>query len=156
MLSPSQLRAYIVRPTLVTLGMWTAAAEDLVMGTAAQESRLTWIRQLRGGPALGLWQMEPATHDDVSRYVINRPAIRDGIERAAGVVRLDSRYLVGNLPYACALCRVHYWRVPEPLPGAGDVRGLSHYWKRYYNTAAGRGTPDEWIASYHDMKHAED
>lgn len=54
---------YVVRPVLRVMSAWSQPAEDLVMGTAAQESRLTYLRQLGGGPALGLWQMEPATHD---------------------------------------------------------------------------------------------
>jgi len=62
-LDAGQLRMYVVRPVLRVMSAWSQPAEDLVMGTAAQESRLTYLRQLGGGPALGLWQMEPATHD---------------------------------------------------------------------------------------------
>ena len=43
-------------------------AENLLMGTAAQESALgEYIRQLGNGPALGIFQMEPETFDDIVR-----------------------------------------------------------------------------------------
>lgn len=41
-----------------------------------------------------------------------------------------------NLIYATAMCRVHYRRVPEPLPPAGDLEAQAAYWKAHYNTAA--------------------
>jgi len=49
----------IIEPTLEELGMFSAAASELVLGTAIQESRLTYIKQLGTGPALGVCQMEP-------------------------------------------------------------------------------------------------
>ena len=45
--------------------MWSTAAEELVLGTAIVESSLIYISQHGAGPALGLWQVEPATHDDL-------------------------------------------------------------------------------------------
>jgi hypothetical protein len=65
MIDPRQFRALIVRPALESINLWSQQAEDLVMGTAAQESRLIYLRQLGNGPALGLFQMEPATHNDI-------------------------------------------------------------------------------------------
>ncbi len=41
---------------------------------------------------------------------------------------------IWNLAYATAMCRVHYLRVPRPLPDAGAVRAMGEYWKRHYNT----------------------
>src|SRR5260221_162978 len=41
------------------------APVELLLGTALQESGLTYRVQLGGGPARGLFQMEPNTHDDI-------------------------------------------------------------------------------------------
>ena len=61
-----QLRKDIVRPAIEKIGLWSQEAEDLLIGTAAQESHLgTYLRQLGDGPALGIFQMEPATHNDI-------------------------------------------------------------------------------------------
>ncbi len=65
MLDIPQFRANIVRPTLEAVGAHNRAAEDLVLGTALQESNLRYLRQLNDGPARGVYQMEPATHDDI-------------------------------------------------------------------------------------------
>ena len=60
-----QLRREVLRPTLRYLELWSPAAENLVIGTAAHESGgCRYLTQI-GGPALGLYQIEPATHDDL-------------------------------------------------------------------------------------------
>src|SRR5262245_44149952 len=80
-LSSEQLRNYIVIPTLKHLDPeipYSAAAVNLVMGTAAQESGLRWLDQNdpggRPGPGYGLWQMERGTHDDIWLHWIGRTA----------------------------------------------------------------------------------
>ncbi len=155
MISPTQLRRLVVRPVLTAIGAWSEAAEQLVMGTAAHESGLRYIKQI-GGPALGIWQMEPATHDDIrENYLRYRPAMIELIGEASGVSALESRYLTGNLFYGAAMCRVHYLRVPDPLPEPDDLRGLASYWKQHYNTYAGRGTVDDWMTHYANMRRRE-
>ena len=52
-LDPGQLLALVIRPTLKYLEWDGRAAEQLVLGTAITESRLRYIKQLGGGPALG-------------------------------------------------------------------------------------------------------
>ncbi|HEV2650775.1 MAG TPA: hypothetical protein VGU69_05935, partial [Rhizomicrobium sp.] len=67
-LSPSQiffaqLANVVVRPTLARLGLNDGpVALNLLLGTAAQESGGTYLAQYPTGPALGLWQIEPNTH----------------------------------------------------------------------------------------------
>jgi hypothetical protein len=151
-LYPRQLRELIVRPVLIDLGWWSQPAEDLVMGTAAQESRLRYLRQLPNGPALGIWQMEPATHDrHWHMYITPRQSLRARImdtcrlaEPVAGIPSATT--LLFNLRYGAAMCRLHYRRVPAPLPE--DLAGQAAYWKDYYNTADGAGTVAEYVANY--------
>jgi len=147
-LDAGQLRMYVVRPVLQVMSAWSRPAEDLVMGTAAQESRLQYLRQLGGGPALGLWQMEPATHDDIwDNWLSGKPAMRLSV---LGVSRMDSRpppeALVYNLRYAAAMCRAHYLRKPGAIPA--DLPGQAAYWKQNYNTPLGAGTVAEYIRNY--------
>lgn len=123
------------------------------MGTAAAESRLQYLAQI-GGPALGLWQMEPATHSDCWRsYLDYRKDLAGRVMLAAGRGTSTPRqppddWLVFNLRYAAAICRVHYLRVPHPLPAADDVEGLARYWKAHYNTALGAGTVEHFVNAY--------
>ena len=64
-MNAGDIREYAVRPALEMIELWSQVAEDLVMGTAAQESHFSYLEQLHQGPALGMWQMEPATFRDI-------------------------------------------------------------------------------------------
>ncbi|ADZ91088.1 hypothetical protein GV054_09095 [Marinomonas mediterranea] len=151
----AQLRDLVVVPTLSNLGMYSLAAEQLVMGTIAQESRGTYLKQLGKGPALGLIQMEPATHADIWRNFVRYTkrltvdlrallsAEADDVFEVCGVP--DDTELITNLKYAVAMCRVHYWRKPQTLPEANNIKALGEYWKDHYNTFKGAGTVDEFI-----------
>lgn len=158
MINARHFRELVVRPTLEMLGLHSAAAESLLLGTAAHESKLSYLCQLGGGPALGVYQIEPATHSDVWRNFLR---YRAGM--AAQVWRIASRRvmegmdrdihpphdeLVTNLAYATAIARLVYYRARPPLPNADDLRGLGNYWKAHYNTASGKGTPEQWVAAY--------
>ena len=150
-----QLRKYIVRPALKAIDAWSPAAEGLVMGTAAQESHLKYVRQLGDGPALGLFQMEPATHDDIwNNYLHWRERRADKICQAiqydniALISPPSAERMMWDFRYAAIMCRVHYRRVPKPLPDEHDIHGLAAYWKEFYNTPAGAGTADEFVNNY--------
>ena len=143
-MDPEIFRDLIIRPTLGVLNMGGRAAEDLLLGTALVESGLKHLRQIRG-PALGFYQCEPATYADILAYVRARPTLMRRLRPLiAGPGLPDAAQLVWNLKFATAICRLHYWRVPAPIPG--DVAGQAAYWKRYYNTVHGRGTAAKYIA----------
>jgi hypothetical protein len=48
--------------------------------------------------------------------------------------------------FAVLMARIHYYRFPEAIPA--DLRGQAEYWKRRYNTTAGKGTPDKYITDW--------
>lgn len=140
----SDLARYVIIPTLhrltsVELGIDGIAARQLVLGTAMVESDLRFLHQVRG-PALGLWQMEPATHDDIwEHWLQHRPELVEAMAEL-GSWPLGAELLCGNLYYAAAMCRIHYRRHPSSLPPAGDSLGLARMWKAVYNTRLGKGT----------------
>lgn len=142
-----QLRDLIKR-VLVTLDLHSESAENLLMGTAAQESGLgEYIRQIGGGPALGIFQMEPATFKDiVQNYLQYKPDLAKQIMAVSGVNALRSEYLEYNLALSICMCRVHYLRVSEKMPE--NLVGWAKYWKEYYNTRLGKGTEEEFIRNF--------
>lgn len=145
------LRYEIVRPTLERIRLFSPEAEELILGTIAQESHMgEFLKQLEGGPALGICQMEPATHDDIyANFLRYRPQLRtDLLGLASDYAGVTAYEMVGNLRYSVAMCRVHYFRVPKALPKLGDVYGQAAYWKRWYNTSLGKGTKKEFIENY--------
>lgn len=155
MIHPNQFRLLVVRPVLQRLDMHSPAAEDLLMGTAAQESKMgRFLRQHPTGPARGVFQMEPSTHDDIWRNFLSHRSQTARIVRGyrttdSGMPDYDE--MQGNLYYAAAMCRLHYRRVRERLPDYGDVAGYARYWKLYYNTPAGKGTEHEFIRNWNRL-----
>lgn len=141
-----QLRE-LIEHVLRDIDMYSESAVELLMLTAAVESNLgEYIKQKGGGPALGIFQMEPDTEDDIwFSYLYYRDAKQRIVEKYDSAGEFD---LWANLGYQIVLCRFHYYRVPEPLPAADDIRGLAFYWKRYYNTRKGKGTVKKAIAKY--------
>ena len=76
MMLASQAQSLVIRPALEKLSLRSLSAEELVLGTAIVESGLTYLKQHGDGPALGLWQVEPATHDDLYTNFLNyRPEL---------------------------------------------------------------------------------
>src|SRR5882757_814136 len=65
-----------IRPSLITINLWSAAAEQLLLGTAIHESEGFRFRKQRNGPALGVFQMEPFTHNDIwNTYLSYHPTL---------------------------------------------------------------------------------
>jgi hypothetical protein len=146
-----------IRPALQTLAHGGLAAEQLVLGTAIQESLLIHRRQLGNGPAVGLFQMEPATHDDCwTNFLKFRAGLADLVKStlAAGEKPV-AESMVNNDRYAAAMCRVRYIRAPGALPAANDVAAIAAYWKLHYNTPLGAGTPPEFIAKWGQFVNAD-
>lgn len=141
-----QLKLFVIIPTLCQIGLYSDAAVNLLLGTCAQESQMgTYLKQING-PALGIYQIEPNTHDDIwDNYLRYKPDL------AAKILAIDARgtnNLVVNLAYATAIARVQYLRAPTALPAANDINGLALYYKKYYNTANGAATAAEFINNY--------
>ncbi len=152
MLNAEQFRTQIVRPILKQFDAtvpYSQAAENLLVGTALQESRLTYLKQHGNGPALGIYQIEPKTHIDLWENFINyrKSLISSVLEYTPSLPALDAQ-LITNLGYATIIARLIYWRVAEPMPKSDDLEGLAKYYKKYYNTLAGKATAAEWLEKY--------
>ncbi len=158
MIDPTQLRVYVIEPILkemeeeTGLDFYSESAVRLLLGTFAQESTtkggaITYLKQKGGGPALGIYQMEPNTYMDIrSRYLKDRPVIRCYVERydPYGI----PVNILTDLALATIMARLKYYMVPEPLPKPDDITGLAQYWKKYYNTPEGAGTTNEFAHKY--------
>ena len=144
MIDRRQLLDLVVRPALIEIGLLSDNALGLIMGTAAIESGFVHLAQL-GGPALGLWQMEPATHNDIfANYLEYRPTLR---KMVCGAGSPEALRLIYDLRYACKLARIQYLRAPEPIPAVDDLAGMDALYLKRYN-AGGKSRPGEFSERY--------
>ncbi|CCT58494.1 hypothetical protein [Acetobacter pasteurianus] len=148
-LNLSQFKSLIVRPALAGAGLGGEAAVNLLTGTCLVESGLSWLEQVRG-PALGIAQMEPATHDDCwVNYLRYQQDTANHILATCGLSGLpDASVMVWNLRYAVLMARVRYIRAPAPLPDAANAAALSTYHKQHYNTALGQANASANISLF--------
>lgn len=154
----SQLKQFVVIPTLQQMGSSFAsmAAINLVVGTALAESGGVYLRQVTNtdvGPARGYWQMEPFTHDDCWSNWLRFPSqsrTATAIRAMIGNLPAEADLMMTNLAYACAMCRVKYFRAPAALPRFDDAEGLSQYHKQFYNSALGAADPVANVAHFRE------
>jgi hypothetical protein len=157
MIHPGDMRELVIKPALLAIGLHSEAAEALLVGTYATESTIgkhTRLRQVVG-PALGPFQIEPATHVDTwNNFLRFRTPLADKVRRLCPPEYLqadgipEDAALVGCLPYAAAIARLVYFRARPPLPAHNDLPGLAAYWKQHYNTAGGKGTAQKFIQDW--------
>ena len=158
MINQKQLRELVIRPMLQYLDPripYSETAVELLMMTQAHESNGGYFLKQEKGPALGIYQMEPATFDDLwdnfIKYDHNLYVLMAGLE--GNMALTPGEQLVHDIGYATAMARVHYFRDSEPLP-TGDLSDertiweLAMYAKRVWNTEAGKATVQDYYDKY--------
>ena len=144
-----ELNRWVIIPALERIGLYSESAANLLVGTVAHESHMgRWFRQVNG-PALGIYQIEPDTIDDIYiNFLKYRPSLRISVDElmTSAFGRYESA--VSNLAFATALARLVYYRAPDALPAHNDVEGMAAYWKQHYNTVLGKGTEEQFINAF--------
>ena len=158
-MKPTEFRLQVIRPALSVLalpGGLSDSSEDLLLGTAIQESGLRNIRQIGGGPARGYFQMESSTYEDCwVNYLNQRPALADKLRQLCAPDPPSVAELIGCPKFAAGMARIKYLRAPEQLPPRGDIEAYARYWKRIYN-AGGSGTVEEFVRNWHQAVNDAD
>lgn len=151
MFDSKQFKEHILMPSLSMIKYYSEDAEELLMFTCAAESNGgQYLKQIKG-PACGVFQMEPATHDDIWRnYIQHRAALTYPLGYNLGInqIPLPER-MIYDLTYATIMARIHYLRVKEALPDRNDVEAIWAYYKKYYNTPLGKATKVKTIDKYY-------
>lgn len=122
-------------------------AFNMLIETACQETMLGQYRDPSTHvTGVGVTQFDQIGFDDVKLHTsvqkIELISKEFGIDiRAAELRDLAHSPLLGFI-----FCRLKYMRITELIPDS--LEGRAEYWKRYYNTAAGKGTAQEYINNY--------
>lgn len=157
----NQFKNLVVIPTLEHLDPeipFSDTAVDLLMMTVAHESSAARFLQQFNGPALGVFQMEPATEKDIfDNYLKYRAPL---LNKVKALMSEQDNQLVVNLGYAAAMARIHYFRDHKALPVNNPdshqlyLEALGDYAKRVYNTAEGKATSARYVSDYTAWKTA--
>lgn len=153
MLNSIQLRELIIKPALQDLVMLSDDAVELLIFTCAVESNGgTYIKQL-DGPALGIYQMEPNTYNDIwQNYIVYRPPLGIILGHNFDAFRMPSEdRLMYDMRFATAMARIHYTRVTEALPPANNSQSIFDYYKAHYNSVLGKADSEGCLARYHSF-----
>ena len=151
-MNKGQLINHVIIPTLneIPKGFSSEAVLAITMIIAHESQRGEYIHQA-GGPALGLIQMEPATHDDTWKH-------GDSIWRNAeilGIVNSSAREcdnhppakrLIYDLRYCVFMARQRLFMKPGKLPITADV--MSEYLKIHWNSINGSAKFDSYMIDY--------
>lgn len=151
MIDIEQYTKCILRPTLKDIEMYSPSSEVLLLGTFAQESQAgTFMKQIGGGPGLGFYQEERNSFIDVvNNYLKFRTALVQKICDYLGYTYFpEADHLMHDLKLQVIIARIHYKRVPYPLPEPDDIEGMAKYWKLHYNSLKGKGTEVQFIENY--------
>lgn len=135
----------------------------LLLGTGIQESAgFIYARQIgfkndntRGG--WGYWQTELQSLKHSYQYMKRRMALYNRVKDLLNDYSVDLDTLaLDNLKFCktmitspmtnCVFSRLHYLKFTEPIPN--NLNDQAEYWKKYYNTVKGKGTPQQYIRNW--------
>ncbi len=154
MVDINQILELVIRPALQITGLHSLSAERLMLFTGMVESGYTRIAQIKG-PALGVFQVEPRTHEDIKKW-LNRTdnrRLKESVLAASYMEILpDEKPLIWNMRYGCLIARILYYRYTEPLPDADDAENMSRYHFRYFNgNGLGKADKERNAGVYREM-----
>jgi len=154
-----QLLNHIIEPTLKYMGGGydSKNARMLLLATAAVESNCGYYIKQINGPALGPWEMEPFTHDDIwcNCDFLRKPdnvRVMNSMQLELDKDHEDSYNLMVSPMYSCAMARLKYAMDPAPLPSWDDPKAIYTYYKRIYNTHQGATTGLKFRDSWSNNK----
>ena len=135
-----QFYELVLKPSLKKLESFnskinSAESRKLMLATFCHESNAgTYLKQRGGGPALGVYQIEPATAAFIQEYIRRKPSLLDVIDSSFPFWHVNTgSKLVCDLSLSTVFARIKYWTIPEPIPGM-PIEALANYWGAYYQT----------------------
>lgn len=148
-----QLTDFVIEQTLreIPFGYSVEAVTAVEMIFAHESQRGKYIKQIKG-PALGLGQIEPATHDDIW---LNGDSVWDNALKLGIISKFDyerkvhpkDERLLYDLRYTVFMVRQRLFMKPEKLPT--EHKELSKYLKKHWNTVHGKADEysyyQDWI-----------
>tara|TARA_Y100000310_G_C20565974_1_gene755510 strand:+ start:107 stop:553 length:447 start_codon:yes stop_codon:yes gene_type:complete len=135
----------IIDWTLREMSMYSPEASEMVYKTGLAETGYRHLEQIKG-PAIGFFQVEPATMRDTwDNYIIYRQDLKSKLWGLGYDEESDVDRVMGSIILQVVFCRLKYRRSPKALPECGDLEGQAKYWKSIYNSELGKGTVEHFM-----------
>ncbi|MCJ8292903.1 MAG: hypothetical protein MJK15_00720 [Colwellia sp.] len=141
-MNKDQIVELVIRPTLKAIpkGYTDESVLAITMIIAHESKRGEYIKQAGTGPALGLIQMEPRTHDSTWKFgdSIRKNALKLGIITQYQYDRFEhppAERLIYDTRYNVFMARQRLFMKKGALPK--DVKNMSKYLKQHWNSAGG-------------------
>ena len=138
----------IIDWTLKYLEMYSEDASTLIYRTGMAETKYNHLKQMGNGPAIGFFQCEPNTMEDIMK---NYVSYRDGLKQKIYYLGYNDdnpeMTLMSNIALQVAFCRIKYRRDRHPIPSKDKIKEQAEYWKRVYNTRLGKGTVEHFLSN---------
>ena len=145
----NDLRELIVRPALEQLNEWSQSAEDLLLGTAAQESKLGFRMRSGHDNGQGLYNISARAHLKIwDEYLVKDPELASRLRGLASqhqFLKSPHTELIYNLSYASGVAWMIYKRCHLKLPDKASVHELANFWLNYYRAKDGTNGVDQNI-----------
>lgn len=168
----------VVEPTLTMFGIFRPELAKILVMTANHESGLfkhkIQVTNTGYGPGSGYCQVEVGTHIDIwENYLVYRKSAENITQHFFNIDAKtfieNKQYLnvrdtlINNDSYNCLMAAITYIRrelrtmkdtgLKEKIPtDVNDLMALAKYWKRHYNTAGGKGTPEKFLRDWENRK----
>lgn len=159
MISLSDFKSLVTHVINYMGGLYVSSdAISLVLRTCVYESDLYHLKQSGGGPGRGFPQIEIGEDrtavDILGRYLRRKDKedLRHKVQSLIGFdpcALADDNYMLdlqlqGNMILGIVCCRLKYGMFSEPLPSKDDRMAQGEYYSRYYNTAKGKGSAEDF------------
>ena len=124
-------------------------AFKLLLGTCATESNFGYYEDttdFSAGTGLCQYDKKPF-YWDLERIVKNKKWVK--LCKDSWDINLNQvtwEMLEYNPFLSIIFARLKYKLVPEAIPES--LQGIAEYWKKYYNTELGKGTPEKFVTKY--------
>lgn len=125
----------------------TRMAAPMMLETSSAETQCGEYRDpTPDGAGRGVTQIDKGTFDWLKKkYGRSAIAVRINSRFGIDINRVTHEELDYNPLLALIWCRLRYWAVTEPIPTTRA--GRATYWKKHYNTVAGKGDEKHFLTA---------
>ena len=152
----SDLRELIIKPYLQGLGEYSEVAENLLLGTAAQESLLGSHCYYAQSKGMGMYRITAEKHRELwDAYLVQFPDLASqqrGLASQQQFLKNPHGELMSNLIYTTGMAWMIYRRAAIDTSKPLDLPALAQLWANHFdNGTSSPRNADEFMQTYRNL-----